>query len=115
MTLFEQALMMHLIGDWLLQNDWMVRHKFDLRHPAAWIHGGIHGVLLGLIFGWLGGLVLGLSHVLIDTRIPGRWWGRLIGQTQTGEMSVHVDIWRDQVLHIGMIALWSIVRLHLGR
>ena len=106
MSLFDQALVMHFLGDWLLQNDWMVRNKSDLRHAAAWIHGAIHGVLLGLVLGWRGGLGLGILHVLIDTRIPGRWWGRRIGQTDSGEMGVHVDIWRDQVLHLATIALW---------
>lgn len=25
----------HLVADWLLQTEWMVRHKADLRHPAG--------------------------------------------------------------------------------
>jgi hypothetical protein len=91
MTLFEKALVLHLVGDWLLQNDWMARNKDKLKHPAAWVHGGIHTVLLGLVFGWCGGL------------------SRTIGQTQTGEMGLHVLIWGDQVIHISTIALWMVV------
>jgi hypothetical protein len=109
MTLFEKALVLHLVGDWLLQNDWMARNKDKLRHPASWVHGGIHTVLLGLVFGWCGGLVLGLIHMLVDTRIPQRWWSRTFGQTQTGEMGLHVLIWGDQVIHISTIALWMVV------
>lgn len=109
MTLFEQALVLHLIGDWLLQNDWMARNKDKLKHPAAWAHGSIHAVLLGLVFGWRGGLALGLVHMLVDTRIPQRWWSRMFGQTQNGELGLHVLIWGDQVIHIGTIALWMVV------
>jgi hypothetical protein len=113
MTLFEKALVLHLIGDWLLQNDWMARCKSNLRHPAAWVHAGIHGVLLGLVLGWRGGLVLGVVHMLVDTRAPQRWWSRVFRQTQDGEMGTHVMIWGDQVIHIVTIALWLVLAPHL--
>ena len=109
MTLFEKALVLHLIGDWLLQNDWMARNKQTLRHPAAWVHGGIHGVLLGLVFGWIGGVVLAAVHMLVDTRLPQRWWSRVFAQTRDGEMGIHVQIWGDQVIHISTLALWLLI------
>ncbi len=67
----------HLVADWLLQNEWMVRHKPDLRHPAGWVHGAIHTLALLLFWPWPLALLVGLSHVLIDTRTPIRWWKRL--------------------------------------
>jgi hypothetical protein len=106
MTPFENALVAHLVGDWLLQNDWMARNKSNLRHLAAWVHSGIHGILLGLVLGWQGGVVLAVMHMLVDTRVPQRWWSRLLRQTTTGPLGDHVLIWGDQVIHIGMIALW---------
>jgi hypothetical protein len=106
MTPFEKALVAHLVSDWLLQNDWMARHKSSLLHPAAWVHSSIHGVWLGFILGWQGGVVLGLAHLLVDTRVPQRWWSKLFRQTSTPPMDSHVRIWGDQVIHIGMIALW---------
>lgn len=109
MTLFEKALLLHLVGDWLLQNDWMARHKTSLRHPAAWVHGTIHGVLLGLVLGGTGGLVLGVVHLLIDTRVPLAWWSRVFRQTGGGEAALHVAIWCDQVLHLATIALWLLI------
>jgi len=115
MTLFEKALVLHLIGDWLLQNDWMARCKVDLRHPAAWVHAGIHAVLLSLVLGWVGGLVLGLVHMLVDTRVPQRWWRRVFQQTQDGEIALHVAVWADQVIHIATIALWLQAAPHLFR
>lgn len=106
MTLFEKALIMHLIGDWLLQNHWMAENKPNLRHPAAWIHMAIHVVLVGIALGWLGGLVLGILHMLIDTRKPFLWWRSLFRMTADGPTSVHVAIWTDQVLHVLCIAGW---------
>jgi hypothetical protein len=91
MTLFEKALVLHLVGDWLLQNDWMARNKFRLSHP---------------VLGWAGGLVLGIVHLLIDTRVPLQWWSRIFRQTTTGEMGTHVAIWCDQILHVATIAVW---------
>ena len=110
MTPFEKALVAHLVADWLLQNDWMARNKSNLAHPAAWVHSGIHGVLLGVILGWLGGLTLGVLHMLVDTRFPQRWWGRLYRQTAEGPLHDHVMIWGDQVIHIALIALWFLVQ-----
>lgn len=106
LTLFEQAIVMHLIGDWILQNDWMATNKPNLRHPAAWIHAAIHAVLLTIVFGWQGGLILGLAHILIDTRIPFRWWRKVYRMTAEGESASHVAVWTDQVLHVLCLAIW---------
>ena len=114
MTLFEKALVVHLVGDWLLQNEWMARGKISLRHPAAWVHGAIHGVLLGVVLGWRGGLVLGATHMLVDTRVPQGWWSRRFAQTQNGELGTHVRIWGDQVIHIGTIALWFVLAPYIA-
>ncbi len=101
------GIVLHLIADWPLQNDWMANNKalrrtprlrrgdgmltpprlyqptprwWD-RHPAAYVHASIHGVLLALVFGWLA-LPLALLHLLIDTRVPVVWWSQLVKQTQ---------------------------------
>ena len=106
LTLFEQALVMHIIGDWILQNDWMAKNKPNLKHPAAWIHGAIHAALLSLVLGWVGGLVVGVCHMLIDTRIPFGWWQRTFRMTGEGPNAIHVAIWTDQVLHVLCLAIW---------
>jgi len=106
LTLFEQALVMHLVGDWILQNDWMAQNKPNLRHPAAWLHGAIHVVLMTLVLGWIAGLVLGVLHMLIDTRRPFQWWRRTFRMTAEGPTATHVAIWTDQVLHVICLAAW---------
>ena len=105
--------MLHLIGDWLLQNEWIAVNKVHWNHPAAWMHGGIHGVLLGLVFGWVGGLVLAVLHMFIDTRIPIRWWIKVFKKCDTSPDLPILLIGCDQVLHIGCIAGWIVVAPYL--
>lgn len=104
------GIVVHLVCDWLLQNEWMAANKTERRvpkprrgdgmitpprlywpmprwwdrHPAAYVHAGIHTVGLALVFGPLPALALGAVHLVIDTRTPVRWWGKLIRQTQPG-------------------------------
>jgi hypothetical protein len=106
MTLFERGLVAHLIADWILQNDWMARNKMSLRHPAAWVHAGIHAVCLGLALGWLGGVVLGIVHLLIDTRVPVAWWICIFKKCAGAPEFGTIVIWLDQTVHIVCIAAW---------
>jgi hypothetical protein len=106
LTPFESALVIHLVADWLLQNEWMAVNKVRLSHPAAWVHGGIHGVLLGFVLGWKAGLVLGLVHTLVDTRVPLLWWVRVFKRCQGSPDLSLLLIGCDQVIHIGCIASW---------
>lgn len=107
-SLFDRALVVHLICDWLLQNHWMAVNKSNLRHPAAWIHSSIHFVGLLLVFSPFVALLLALSHLLIDIRQPLIWWRRVFGQTTTGDAALHVSFWSDQVAHITLLALASL-------
>lgn len=84
------GIVLHLIADWPLQNDWMVNNKMKraaqpgiwwIRHPAAYIHALIHGVLLAFVFGWPA-IFLVYAHLIIDCRWPVVWWSKFIGQTQ---------------------------------
>lgn len=118
------GLVLHLIADWPLQNDWMAQNKVNLRHLAGYVHAGIHGVLLAIIFGWVW-IPLALSHLLIDTRKPVVWWSKLIGQTQPSgkeavswddhnpllvvDVGMEVRFWTDQVFHIAAIAIAALL------
>jgi len=106
LTPFERAFVAHLVADWLLQTNWMARHKSSVRHPAAWVHASIYGVCLGLALNWEAGIVLGLLHVLIDTGIPLRWWMTHFKESADVPEALHIAIWADQVIHIGAIAVW---------
>lgn len=119
------GLVLHLIADWPLQNDWMAKNKVNMwHHPAGCVHAGIHGCLLALVFGWAA-IPIAMSHLLIDTRKPVIWWSKLIGQTQPSgkegvswvdhnplpvvDVRMEVRFWTDQVFHIAMIAIASVV------
>jgi hypothetical protein len=102
--------MAHLVADWLLQNEYLALNKTSLRHPAAYVHSGLHWAALTPVFGLQSAALLALSHLLIDTRVPLATWQRLIGQTRDGEMGVHVKIWADQVLHLACIAALALYR-----
>jgi hypothetical protein len=109
LTPFESGLIAHLVADWVLQNDWMARNKMRLRHPAAWVHAGIHAVCLGFALGWMAGLVLGFVHLLIDTRIPVVWWMRHFKKCDKSPEAATIAVWLDQTLHIICIAVWVVL------
>jgi len=102
-------LVVHLIADWIFQNDWMAKNKDSLRHPAAWVHGAIHLVASWFVVSFPYALVIAVSHILIDTRKPLNWWRKFYRQTVEGEAAFHVAIWGDQVTHIIVIALVAFI------
>jgi len=103
-SLLVWGIVVHWIADWLLQNDWMAMHKVTLRHPAAWVHGAIHTLGLCLIFTPWVALLIGISHLLIDTRGPLLWWMHVVKQIPREVQMPVVEIWLDQVMHIAIIA-----------
>lgn len=103
-VLLVWSTVVHLIADWLLQNEWMALHKTDLRHPAAWVHSGIHTVGLCFIFVWPLALLIGITHLLIDTRKPLIWWMRVIKQIPPDVRFPLIELWLDQVMHIAILA-----------
>ena len=107
LTPFERGLVAHLVADWLLQNDWMAIHKTRLWHPAGWVHAGIHAVCLGIALGPVAGGVLGVAHLLLDTRVPLDWWIRVFKKCGQAPEARLIAIFTDQVLHVACIAAWS--------
>lgn len=113
-SLLLWGIVVHLVCDWFLQNDWMARNKSRLRHPAAYVHSGIHLLGLLLVFSWPMALALAVSHIFIDTRIPLVWWRGFFRQTTDGPVALHVAMWEDQVAHIAMIAIAALIIGHIG-
>lgn len=103
-VLLVWGVVVHLIADWLLQNDWMAVNKVHLSHPAAWVHSSIHTIGLLLVFAWPVALIIGFTHLLIDTRKPLIWWMRVIKQVSRATHLPVVEILLDQVMHITMLA-----------
>jgi hypothetical protein len=101
------GIVVHLICDWLLQNEYLAVNKVSLRHPAAYVHSGIHLAGLLLVFPPLPAACLAVSHLLIDTRKPLEWWRETFNQTRdpANPASMHVAMWSDQVLHVACLAV----------
>ena len=133
------GVVLHLIADWPLQNDWMANNKmqrrmrhvrpswdrgtvwttpghwFD-RHPAAYVHAAIHGALLALVFGWVAA-PLALVHLIIDCRWPVAKWSRFVRQTQPSGKAVVT--WKDPeplyVVDIGTeVRFWTDQVFHIA-
>lgn len=99
------ALMIHVAADWLLQTEWMALNKWNLRSPAGWVHSGIHVALLLLIMPWTAALAVGVAHLLIDTRIPYRWWMRHVKRIPPDSPANRaLEIWMDQAFHVTVLA-----------
>lgn len=135
------GIVVHLACDWMLQNEWMAVNKMKRRvpamrpgdglitpprmyqpsarwwdrHPAAYVHSGIHLAGMLLVFPWWAAVVIATTHLLIDTRVPVVWWSQLIRQTQPDpsrfplmDIGADVRIWVDQVWHIAVVALTAL-------
>ncbi len=114
MNIFAWLLVGHLVGDWLLQNDWMARGKktgfFALPGLA---HYSIYtAVAVGLpwfsgearkdvLFYLAIGALIFLSHWLIDATRLVEGWMQLFRQSQ---LEV-VRLMADQTLHLLVLAL----------
>lgn len=103
------GIVIHWFADWILQNAWMSDHKSSLKHPAAYVHSGIHLLGLLLIFPVWMAACIAIVHLLIDTRVPLKWWRKVYRQTQEGDVALHVAMWGDQVLHIAVLAIAALI------
>jgi uncharacterized membrane protein len=104
------AVVIHLVVDWLLQTEWMAVNKTNLKHPAAYVHSGLHTLGMLLIFPWWLALGVGISHLLIDTRKPVTWWIETIKQMPvTTPVYSQVEMWLDQIFHLLMIVVAVLV------
>jgi uncharacterized membrane protein len=107
---FIWAVVIHLVVDWLLQTEWMALNKRSLKHPAAYVHSGLHALGLLLIFPWWLALSVGITHLLIDTRKPITWWIDTIKQMPpTTPIYSQVEIWMDQIFHLLMLVIAVVI------
>ena len=110
------AVTIHMVVDWMLQTDWMARNKTNLRHPAAYVHSGLHALGLMLVFPWFLALGVGVTHLLIDTRKPVTWWIETIKQMpRTTPLFTTVEIWLDQIFHVLVLLLAVIILPNIRR
>lgn len=114
MNIFTWLMVGHLVGDWMLQNDWMARGKQRrLFTKEIMLHCFTYTVTLFIIF-WLATrnnnshpsyltffIAIFVSHWLIDaTNLAGRWvrWWR---QSRLAFVRIMVD----QTMHVLVLAV----------
>lgn len=112
------AIIGHLVGDYLLQNDWMAMEK--KRNPmVAVCHAYIWMASVLFFSGWLlipggrGAIVafaLLITHFAQDHTVIVHWWMKLIGQEQFAKppLAPWSVIVVDNVWHI--VTLWVVWR-----
>ncbi len=113
MTIFTWLLIAHLVGDWMLQNDWMAQHKQNgLLNGAIAVHCLLYTATI-LASLWLATLnqpvplplipfavIIFLSHWLIDAANLAGYWGHLFQQSNVCFVRVMVD----QTVHLVVLA-----------
>jgi hypothetical protein len=99
--------LIHLVCDWVLQNDWMARNKVNPAHPASYVHAGIHTLGLALIYPAWAALAIGAIHWFIDLRFALAAWRHAFGQ-DSGPVAVHVAIWEDQAVHLAVLGVFAL-------
>lgn len=109
MNMLAFAIVGHLVGDYLLQNDWMAQNK-KRRSPPCAVHCLLWTLAVCLLAGWFTWwvpAVLFATHFLQDrTTVVARWM-KLVGQE--GFASPPLAPWSvivvDNVWHILTLAL----------
>jgi hypothetical protein len=110
------AIIGHLVGDYLLQNDWMALNKKDHDLPLL-VHCVIWTACVCMFSGWYSPTVVLLlfwTHWAQDGTCIVRNWMSLIGQDKfaTGPCSPWSIIVVDNVWHI--VTLWCVDRWMIG-
>ena len=106
------AIIGHLVGDYLLQNDWMALNKKKWWLPLV-VHCTLWTISVCVFSGWFRISVivfLWMTHVIQDSTEIVRWWMEMIGQHQfrTGPCSPWSTIVVDNVWHIlALFVVWK--------
>ena len=120
MNMFSWLLLGHLLGDWLLQNDWMARGKrkglftlpgmthFTMYTASilfvSWLFNNLE---INLIASGIAGVIIFVSHWLIDATDIVQNWMHFYGQSDREMVRVMVD----QTLHLLTLGLVTILPL----
>lgn len=117
MNTFTWLLLGHLVGDWMLQNDWMARNKQKrLFTLAGMTHFVIYTIcIVGFVMLFIDGphtfpsiiyitLIVFISHWIIDATSLAQIWAKLIQQSDLLMVRVVVD----QCFHLLILAFLSI-------
>jgi hypothetical protein len=105
------AIVGHMVGDYLLQNDWMAANKKKRTLPCA-VHCALWASAVVLFAGWgmIAWLALFLLHFAQDRTGVVAWWMDLIGQEsfRTGPLAPWSSVVVDNAWHL--VQIWAVGR-----
>ena len=80
--------------------------RINLRHPAGYVHAGVYTLFMLPLFPWFLALLIGVTHLFIDTRGPVHWWMRNIKRVSSGAYATtgFVESAVDQAFHVVVLA-----------
>jgi hypothetical protein len=114
MSLFDTLLIAHLLGDWLLQTEWMAIEK-QRNWGAMWSHVAIyHMLVLAVLLVGVAGrtvevlvavAVLALSHAWLDRGWPVVGLMKALRIVRVREPERWLVMVVDQVLHVTLLAI----------
>jgi hypothetical protein len=118
MSLFDALFVAHLIGDWILQNDWQAKNKskswWALISHVLIYHVLILGVLLYFVGSqpsvYIAVVLLAFSHLILDRQTTIIWLMQRFhnsGDGTTPERWLMVAF--DQALHIVLLGITAFV------
>lgn len=115
---FLYLLAAHLIGDWLIQTDWMATKKAEnwralLAHVFTYhifVFGAFYFAGVSLIPNLLGTLFLAATHAVLDNRRFEIWWIRKVKRVREPE---EIPTWLllgvDQSFHFVLLFVAAIL------
>lgn len=99
------AIVGHLVGDYLLQNDWMALNKKKVSFPCV-IHCLLWTAAVCLFSGWYSWCVitaLFITHFIQDRTNIIIWWMKIIGQSRfmkADELQLVINTPRESIVPI---------------
>lgn len=110
MSPFDALVVGHLIGDYLLQSNWMAVNKAE-KWDALAFHSLIYTLAVAFVarifsegISFWGFLLIFVLHVFLDRRTFVRWWVKTIMKAD-GDGAGWLTIMADQAFHVVVLAV----------
>ena len=117
MSLFDALFVSHLVGDWILQNDWQAKNK-SKSWWALITHVVVYHILILIVLLYYVGsqpsvyiavALLALSHLILDRQTTIIWLMQHFHNSGNGTPERWLMVAFDQALHIVLLGITAFV------